>query len=240
MATHRKNYALSRLLLCSALVATLLAPPLAAHNKKKPSKDKTTLQAYLKELPAPQPTAATISSGSLYTPNGLLAEPFADLRAHQVGDTISIQITESTTIAQSGSVATDREFSHSSAVTGVGGITPSFLNPLLAANASTKLTGTGATASKSTMNTTLTAEVVAVLPNGSLVLEAHRHLLANHEHENLTLRGVVRPLDINAGNFVYSYQLFNLQLEVEGKGIISDAVRQPNIVIRTLMKWLGM
>jgi hypothetical protein len=31
-----------------------------------------------------------------------------------------------------------------------------------------------------------------------------------------------------------------LQLEVEGKGIISDAVRQPNIVIRTLMKWLGM
>ena len=59
----------------------------------------------------------------------------------------------------------ERDFSHSSAVTGVGG-TPSFLNPLLAANSSSKLTGTGAAASQSSLNTVLTALVVAVLPSG--------------------------------------------------------------------------
>ena len=234
---------MNRVILSVSLWITLLAAmqpaPLLA-SKKKAAKEKDSLQAYLKELPPPAVSAAAISSGSLYTPSGLLADPFADHKAHQVGDTISIQITESTTIAQSGSLASQRAFSHNSAVTGVGGTSPSFLNPLLAANSSSKLTGTGTTASKNSLNTTLTAEVVAVQPNGSLVLEARRHLLANHEHENVTLRGVVRPADISSGNLVYSYQLFNLQLEVKGKGVISDSVRQPNIVMRTLLKWLGM
>ncbi len=156
-----------------------------------------------------------------------------------VGDSISIQILESTTISQSGNVATERDFSHSSAITGVGGQSPSFLNPLLAANSTTKLTGTGAAASASSLNTVLTAQVVAVLPSGSLVVEARRQVSANQQHENVVLRGVVRPADITTNNTVFSYQLFNLQLDVKGKGVISDSVRQPNIVMRTLLKIIG-
>jgi flagellar L-ring protein precursor FlgH len=121
----------------------------------------------------------------------------------------------------------------------VGGQSPSFFNPLLAANSSTKLTGTGAAASQSSLNTILTAQVVAVLPSGSLVVEARRHVLANQQHENVVLRGVVRPADISSANSVYSYQLFDLQLEVRGKGVISDTVRQPNIVMRTLLKLIS-
>jgi flagellar L-ring protein precursor FlgH len=169
----------------------------------------------------------------------LLADPTSDLRAHAVGDTIAIQIAESTTISQNGTVATQRDFTHSSGITGVGGQTPSFLNPLLAANSSTKLAGTGATNSQSSLNTVLTALVVAVLPNGLLVVEASRQVMANQQHENVVLRGVVRPADIAANNSVYSYQLWNLQLDVKGKGVISDSVRQPNIVMRTLLKFIG-
>ncbi len=164
---------------------------------------------------------------------------YADVKAHAVGDTIAIQIVESTTIAQSGNIATERDFAHSSGITAVGGQSPSFLNPLLAANSSTKLTGTGATASQSSLNTVLTALVVAVLPNGLLVVEARRQVMANQQHENVVLRGVVRPADIASNNSVYSYQLFDLQLDVKGKGVISDSVRQPNIVMRTLLKMIG-
>jgi flagellar L-ring protein precursor FlgH len=156
-----------------------------------------------------------------------------------VGDTLSIQVVESTTVTQSGTMASQRSFTHSSGVTGVGGMTPSFLNPLLAANSSTQLKGTGQADSSSTMNTALTALVVAVLPNGLMVVEARRQLAANQQHEDVILRGVVRPADISAGNIVYSYQIYNLELEVKGKGIVSDSVRQPNIVIRTLLKLIG-
>lgn len=222
-----------------ALTLLVLLSPAAARKKNSPETLPDSIDEYMRRLAVPMPAALTLSRGSLFTTSGLLADPYSDVKAHVLGDTISIQILESTTISQSGSLASQRDFSHSSAVTGVGGQTPSFLNPLLAANSSTKLTGTGATASKSSLNTTLTAQVVAVLPTGSLVVEARRHVLANHEHEDLVLRGVVRPADISNGNLVYSYQLSNLQLEVKGKGVISDSVRQPNIVMRTLLKLIG-
>ena len=210
-----------------------------AAKKSKVEKQPDSLDQYLKQLAAAPPATLTSTSGSLFTTGGLLADPCSDVKAHAVGDTIAIQIVESTTISQSGNVATERDFSHSSGITGVGGQSPRFLNPLLAANSSTKLAGTGATNSQSSLNTVLTALVVAVLPNGSLVVEAHRQVMANQQHENVTLRGVVRPADIASNNSVYSYQLFDLQLEVKGKGVISDSVRQPNIVMRTLLKLIG-
>ena len=123
-------------------------------------------------------------------------------------------------------------------IAGYSGLANGF-NPLLAANSSTKLSGTGATNSQSSLKTVLTALVVAVLPNGLLVVEASRQVAANQQHENVILRGVVRPADIASNNSVYSYQLFDLQLDVKGKGVISDSVRQPNIVMRTLLKLIG-
>jgi flagellar L-ring protein precursor FlgH len=220
------------------LVITLTSPSVA---KKKSSQEKlpNSLDEYIQQLAMPPSSTSALTRGSLFTASSLLADPYSDYKAHLVGDTISIQILESTTISQSGSIASERDFSHSSGVTAIGGQSPSFLNPLLAANSSTKLAGTGATASKSSLNTTISAQVVAVLPSGSLVVEARRHVLANHEHENVVLRGVVRPADISSGNLVYSFQLSNLQLEVKGKGVISDSVRQPNIVMRTLLKFIG-
>jgi flagellar L-ring protein precursor FlgH len=71
------------------------------------------------------------------------------------------------------------------------------------------------------------------------VVEARRHVLANHQHEDVVLRGVVRPADISSGNLVSSFQISDLQLEVKGKGVISDSIRQPNIVMRTLLKLIG-
>jgi flagellar L-ring protein precursor FlgH len=219
-----------------ALLLLALHPLALASKKNAPEKQQESLAQYIHEVSNSAAATPASASGSLFTANGLLADPCSDIKAHVVGDTISIQIVESTTISQSGNVATERDFSHSSAVTGVGGQTPSFLNPLLAANSSTKLTGTGAAASQSSLNTVVTAQVVAVLPTGSLVVEARRHVLANQQHENVILRGVVRPADISSGNTVFSYQLFDLQLEVKGKGVISDTVRQPNIFMRTLLK----
>lgn len=234
--TPRTPFRLAALTLALLLLAL---PAEAAKKQPKAEKQTDSLDQYLMHLAATPPAPLTLTSGSVFTTSGPLADPYGDVKAHAVGDTVSIQIVESTTIAQSGNVATDREFTHSSAITAIAGKSPSFLNPLLAANSSTKLTGSGATASQSSLNTTLTALVVAVLPNGLLVVEARRQVAANQQHENVTLLGVVRPADIASNNSVFSYQLFDLQLEVMGKGVISDTVRQPNIVVRTLLKILS-
>lgn len=221
-----------------ALALLLLATPLSA-KKFKADKQQDSLDQYVKQVDTAPPPPPSNTTGSLFTTAGLLAEACSDVRAHAVGDTIAIQIVESTTITQSGTIASERDFTHSSAITGVGGQTTSYLNPLLATNSATKLAGTGATNSQSSLNTVLTALVVAVLPNGLLVVEARRQVGANQQHETVVLRGVVRPADIAANNTVHSYQLFDLQLDVKGKGVINDSVRQPNIVMRTLLKAIG-
>jgi len=227
-------------LLASITFALLvLATSATAAKKTNPEKQPDSLEQYLKQFAIPAPAQPIATTGSVFSSSGLLANPYSDFKALFVGDSLTVRIVESTAILQSGTMASQRDFNHSSAVTGVGGQSPSFLNPLLAANSATKLTGSGTADSKSSVNTVLTAQVVAVLPSGSLVIEARRQVFANQQHENVVLRGVARPADIATNNSIYSYQLSNLQLEVKGKGIISDSVRQPNIVMRTLLKFIG-
>jgi flagellar L-ring protein precursor FlgH len=175
--------------------------------------------------------------GSLWMDESALGDFAVDYKAHRLNDTITIQIAVQTTAAQSGTVDSERTFSTSSAITGIMGRSPVSTNPLLAANSSTVLKGQGSTASNTTFATSLTGQVIAVLPNGNLVIEASRQIFMNNQHENVSVRGMIRPGDIGPGNTVPSTALSNLEIEMKGKGIISDGVRPPNVITRAVL-WL--
>jgi flagellar L-ring protein FlgH len=175
--------------------------------------------------------------GSLWSPQSPLGDFSVDYKAHHLNDTITILVAVQTTAAQSGSVNSQRTFSTNSAITGVMGKSPASLNPLLSANSSSVLKGQGSTASNTTFATSLTGQVIAVLPNGNLVVEAKRQIFMNNQHENVTVRGMVRPGDIGPSNAVPSTALSNLEIEMKGKGIISDGVRPPNFLTRAVL-WL--
>ncbi|MDR3735508.1 MAG: flagellar basal body L-ring protein FlgH [Acidobacteriaceae bacterium] len=175
--------------------------------------------------------------GSLWTPHSMLSDLAADYKAHQLNDTITIQIAVQTTAAQSGTVNTSRAFSTSSGITGIMGSAPASTNPLLAGQSSTALKGSGQTASNTTFTTSLTGQVIAVLPNGNLIVEAQRAILLNNQHENIIVRGMIRPGDIGPNNTVASAALGNLEIEMKGKGIISDGVRSPNFITRWI-QWI--
>jgi len=76
-----------------------------------------------------------------------------------------------------------------------------------------------------------------VRPNGNLVVEAGRQIFMNNQHENVIVRGMIRPGDIGPSNTVLSSSLSNLEIEMKGKGIISDGVRPPNPITRAIL-WL--
>jgi len=78
--------------------------------------------------------------------------------------------------------------------------------------------------------------VVAVLPNGNLVVEAERRVSFNQQVQVIILRGVVRPGDVAADDSVLSTRVSDLELELKGKGVVTDATRQPNVFTRWLMK----
>jgi len=183
------------------------------------------------------PAAEEHTVGSLWSPESSLGDFSSDYKAHHLNDTITIQVVVQTTATQSGTVDSQRSFTTTSAITGIMGRSPASTNPLLSANSASALKGQGSTASDTLFQTNLTGQVIAVLPNGNLVVEAGRKIFMNNQHEDVTIRGVVRPVDISSNNTVASAALSNLEIEMKGKGIISDSTRPLNPITRAIL-WL--
>ena len=229
---------LCHLLFLGILGATSLAA-LPIHIPKPAQKTSEQLrQEYIARLQQKYPPViyqATV--GSLWSPQGFLDDVASDYKARNLNDTITILVAVQTTAAQSGTVATQRTFNTTSSINNIFGHTPFSTNPLLTANSASALKGSGATASNTAFATTLTGQVVAVLPNGALVVEAERQIFMNNQHENVVVRGMIRPGDIGNSNTVPSTALSNLEIEMKGKGIISDGVKPPNALTRAVL-WL--
>jgi flagellar L-ring protein FlgH len=176
--------------------------------------------------------------GSLWSAGSSLGDLSTDFKASKLNDTITILVAVQTTAAQSGNSSYQRTLQTNSAITGLAGsASTANLNPLFNANSATALKGTGATDSNTTFRTSLTGQVIAVLPSGNLVVEAQRRISMNNQNEIVTVRGVVRPNDIGPGNAVSSASLSNLEVEMKGKGIISDSTRPLNPITRAIL-WL--
>jgi flagellar L-ring protein precursor FlgH len=183
------------------------------------------------------PAAEQGTVGSLWSAQSILGDFSSDYKARNLNDTITIVASVQTTAAQSGSVDSQRTLTSNSSITGVLGRTPSAVNPLLSGQSSSVLKGQGSTASNTTFATSLSGQVIAVFPNGNLVVQAERQIFMNNQHENVIVRGMIRPGDIGPANTVPSSALSNLEIEMKGKGIISDGVRPPNPITRAIL-WL--
>ncbi|MCX6630869.1 MAG: flagellar basal body L-ring protein FlgH, partial [Candidatus Solibacter sp.] len=98
-----------------------------------------------------------------------------------------------------------------------------------------QLDGQGETSRETSLSTTVAARVTHILPNGYLVVEGNKAVTVNSEAQVITVRGVVRPTDLSTGNVVQSDQLGQLEVRVDGKGLVGDAIRRPFILYRILL-----
>ena len=76
----------------------------------------------------------------------------------------------------------------------------------------------------------ITAEVVDIRPNGTLVLEAHRVLENNEERWEYSLSGLVRSDDILDGNLVLSKSIAELRVNKREHGSVRDGYQRGWIV----------
>jgi len=223
----------------SILVGAAVTNADAASAKKakhSPAQLRADYLAHLQEKDSPQGNGKTV--GSLWSPGANLSDLSTDFKAQKVNDPVTALIAVQTTAAQSGNSNYQRAFSTTSGITALpGDLKLKGVNPLLGANSSTSLKGQGATSSNTTFTTALTGEVIAVLPSGNLVIEAERKVFMNNQHEDIIVRGVVRQADIASNNSISSASLSNLEIEMKGKGIISDSTRNVNPITRAVL-WL--
>jgi flagellar L-ring protein precursor FlgH len=216
--------------------AVLLFAILAAKNKPNPQP--TLLDQYLKEAEAHQSQEASQSlPGAIWSPAARLDESGRDLRASQVNDVVTILVTENVNAVASGASSTERQSSAKQSITNLAGIkSPAgALVNMLGTSGDQKLDGSGTTSRASTLTATLTARVVRVLPGGLMLIEGEKNIQVNAERQQITVRGVIRPADLSTANTVFSTQVADMEIRVNGQGIVSDAVRRPNFFYRLLL-----
>jgi len=204
--------------------------------KVKPAKPKDSLSEYIAR--AKDTIPASPAPGSLWSPDSPFADLASDYKGKRVNDVIIINIVEQTSSSNNGAIKSARTFSASSGLTSLfGQLGPNnALQNLASPNSSHTLNGQAQASSSSTLQTTLAGRVMAVLPNGYLVIEAQRRESVNNQDQILTVRGVVRPGDLAYDGSVNSTAISNLEILLNGHGVISDGVRPPNVIIRTLLK----
>lgn len=218
----------------------LLSPAAAKKPKLLTPAPKSTppeaaLRAYVERFKAQQ-AAEVLTPGSIWSPEGRLVRLGTDAKAARIHDVVSIVVTESLAASTDGQVKNSRASNASSALTSLFGKlkVSNNLQNLVGMNAASGLTAQGQSTTNSSLATTFGGEVVDVLPNGMLVVQATRQLTFSQQTQLIKLRGLVRPEDVSAQNQVLSTAMTDLELEVTGKGIVNDSTYRQNPLIRLL------
>jgi flagellar L-ring protein FlgH len=229
-----------RFFLAALLISVFVVPVIAGPKAKDSAPSRNGLADYIQRVSAKAPEGTPFTLGSLWTDTGRLADMVADYKASRVGDLVTISVVQNLSASSTGNVTSNRSFSANSGITALPGqLKTTGVSNLFSPNSTQALNGKAQATSQTSLSTTLTGRVAAVLPTGTLVVEAERQITMNNQHETVILRGLVRPGDLDATNTVASNSVGDLEVEVKGKGVISEGTRPPNLIVKWILRVVG-
>jgi len=86
--------------------------------------------------------------------------------------------------------------------------------------------GEGTQSRKDTFTSRITARIIDVKPNGTLVLEARKYMKNDSENLTLVLTGTCRKEDVTSDNTILSTQLYDLNLVKDTGGELRKATKK--------------
>jgi flagellar L-ring protein precursor FlgH len=179
-------------------------------------------------LPAPPvalslPDAPDANEGSLWGDRPELL--FTQRKAKKIGDLVTVIVVEDASASNQSQMKVSKE--NATDLSGEGSGKLDFI-PLFGGKMSYKKEhqGKGQTTLSGQMSARVTAEVKEVYPDGNYLIEGSRSVKINDDLDRITLRGVVRPEDIDADNTVLSTYLAQAQIAYVGSGPGKNAGRQ--------------
>jgi flagellar L-ring protein precursor FlgH len=215
------------------ITALLCAGACAAGEAKK--EQPSPLDKYVVEAMQRAGGASAATAGSLYSPASLLVDLAADIRARRVDDLVTVVVLDKASAISRGTVNSSRAANARASIDVLANQHVGWLSNMASLGGQSELTGEGETSRETVLSTSITTRVAAVLPNGYLVIDGTKQVRVNSENQVVTVRGVVRPIDLSPGNAVLSDQIAQLEIAIDGKGVVGDAIRRPNFLYRMLL-----
>jgi flagellar L-ring protein FlgH len=165
-----------------------------------------------------------------------ISVPIPEPKVIRKHDLVTIIVREESQFTSEGNAETKRESKIDAAIEDFiqfklknweiqgGAIGPS--PPRLAGNFNREFKGEGTVDRSDTFTARITAEVLDVKPNGTLVVQARKRIKTDEEEQAFILTGVCRAEDITADNSILSTQLYDLELSKRHKGTVRNATRK--------------
>ncbi|MDZ7783990.1 MAG: flagellar basal body L-ring protein FlgH [Halioglobus sp.] len=171
---------------------------------------------------------ASPPTGSIYADAASGIVLFEDVKARQVGDILTVILSEATDAAKSSDTTLDK--SSTSAIE----------NPLLAGklrdfgddntlgfdlSSENAFEGESESNQRNSLQGSITVTVKGILPGGNLWVEGEKWIGINQGNEYIRLQGVVRPVDISANNTLLSTKVADARIAYRGTGADADVNR---------------
>jgi len=184
----------------------------------------------------PPPAPVIISGSTNPATAAALAEPrsfFADPRARQPGDMLTVVITEAASVAQTARTQSDK----SQSLTGKYNRSAND-QVLKSGEIDSHYDGGGSIERKGKMLGKLAVRVVSVDDYGNLSIVGDQEIFINSERQTMHLAGVVRPSDIDTDNTVQSWRISEAKISLTGKGFLSR--KQAPGPLSQLLSYFGL
>ena len=184
-------------------------------------------ESYAPPPPAP-PLAAAPQAGAIFR-QGTDIRLFEDLRAHRVGDILTVRLAEATNASKSSSTSTSR-------TSGAENDNPTMLGrpvtmdgiPILSSTLSgtNSFDGEGDSSQSNRLDGDITVTVVERMLNGNLRIRGEKWVTINQGREFIRVSGIVRPYDIGPDNAIDSTRIADARIAYSGRGVLDAANRQ--------------
>ena len=192
-------------MLCNPSSLHAQSNPIHKVTESKPNVAAASLSSYLERVRVENSNIQAVP-GSIWTDSGRLTRMTTDVRAMRPHDLISVVVSENLAASTDGTVKNSRASNASSSLSGlIGNLhAGNALQNLVNQTSSAELNAQGTSATNSSLSTTFGGQVIEVLPNGMLVIEAARQVEFSQQTQTIVLRGLVRSEDISQQNQVLS------------------------------------
>lgn len=229
-----------RIALGLGILATLLAGGCATELHQPKPGDNPAYVATRPPTPPPEPRPALsplpqpLVTGSLYRA-GYGMRLFEDPVARQVGDVLTILLTEKTDAKKKAATDLGKDSKTSASVaTGTDGLSTKPWSAELELSADREFDGSGKSEQSNSLKGGISVVVSEVLANGNLVVGGEKWISLNQGNEYIRIAGIVRPEDIQPGNTVSSLLVADARISYGGTGSVAET-NKPGWLARFFM-----
>lgn len=148
---------------------------------------------------------------------------FSDFKASKIGDAVTIIVVESSQASNRANTTTGKSSDLGLDVNGKMGAADMLPKMDFDIGSRNNFNGGGSTQSQGMVKAKISAMVDSVYANGNLRIVGTRKILVNDEEQIITIKGLVRSIDIKSDNSVFSYNISNAEILFQGNGKIDDS-----------------